>query len=125
MSEHKQKGFSVNDSHFNEFLGYVGEYITKSTLMRNVVVDKSNKRYVNLQQKRSGPPEEASCTILLCILLYQNSFKMNFIFQSYFYTSWINVNIVYVLKHMWFVLLILHILPIDTVCVCLFVCVYC
>ena len=60
MREHKQKGFSVNDSHFNEFLGYVGEYITKSTLMRNVVVDKSNKRYVNLQQKRSGPPEEAS-----------------------------------------------------------------
>ena len=65
MNEHKRKGFSVNDSRFSEFLGYVGEYITKSTLMQNVVVDKSNKRYVNLQQKRSSPPEEASYTIIM------------------------------------------------------------
>ena len=68
MSEHKQKGFSVNDSQFNEFLGYVGEYIAKSAFMRHVVVDKSNKRYVNLQQKRSAPPEEASYTYSTCIV---------------------------------------------------------
>ena len=63
VSEHKHKGFSVHDSQFNEFLGYVGEYISKSALMRHVVLDKNNKRYVNLQQKRSGPPEEVSACI--------------------------------------------------------------
>ena len=57
-SEHKQKGFSINESQCNECLGYAGEYITKSVLMRNVEVDKPNKRYVNLRQRRSGPPEE-------------------------------------------------------------------
>lgn len=69
LTEHKRKGFSVNDSQFNEFLGYVGEYIVKSASMRNVIVDKSNKRYVNLRQKRSGPPEEVSaCTYIIMFI---------------------------------------------------------
>ena len=60
VNEHKCRGFSVNESKCNEFLGYIGEYISKSALMRNVIVDKAKKRYVNLRQKRSGPPEEVS-----------------------------------------------------------------
>ena len=68
VNEHKQKGFSVNDSQLNEFLGYVGEYIAKSALMRNVVVDKSNKRYVNFRQKRSAPPEEVRHTYSACVI---------------------------------------------------------
>ena len=62
--EHKRKGFAVNDVQSNEFLGYVGEYIVKSALMRNVIVDKNSKRYINLRQKRSGPPKEVSLYIL-------------------------------------------------------------
>ena len=60
VNEHKWKGFSINESQCNEFLGYVGEYISKSALLRNVIVDKVKKRYVNLRQKRSAAPEEVS-----------------------------------------------------------------
>lgn len=67
VSDHKQQGFSVNNHQCNEFLGYVGEYITKSALMQNVVMDKGNKRYVNLQQKRSSPPEEVSIYVYYII----------------------------------------------------------
>lgn len=69
VTEHKRKGFSVNDAQLNELLGYVGEYIVKSALMRNVIVDKSNKQYVNLRQKRSGPPEEVSVHAVVYVLI--------------------------------------------------------
>ena len=67
VGEHKKKGFTVNDAQSNEFLGYVGEYIVKSALMRNVIVDKSSKRFLNLRQKRSGPPEEVSLYLITSV----------------------------------------------------------